>query len=155
MSLKSCVQHLASKAGILPLGKIFPTSSLSYKERQKPQKPDLPRGSGPRSPSTRPPWSQTLPGVPLPGAHPAPDRATTSASGRSGDRQAARGWSLAAVALRWLQTGSGWASPAPSPRRASSLPLLKSHLESRALHHVGDSAPSPAGGSAPCYLAPD
>lgn len=64
MPLKSRVQHLASKAGILPLGKIFPTSSLSYKERQKPQKPDLPRGSGPRSPSTRPPWSQTLPGVP-------------------------------------------------------------------------------------------
>lgn len=151
MPLKSCVQHLATKAGILPLGKIFTTSSLSYKERQKTQKPDLPRGSGPRSPSTRPAWSQTLPGVPPPGAHPAPDRATTSASGRNGDRQAARGWSLAVVALRWLQTGSGWASP----RRASSLPLLKSHLESRALHHVGDSAPSPAGGSAPRYLAPD
>lgn len=158
MPLKPCVQHLVSKTGILTLSKMSPMPPLPSKEERAnpPPKPEPQRGSGPRSPRPRPPWDGPLPGVPLPGARPTVDRGAASASGRKNRRRAGepgrgprRGGRCAA--RNWARAQ---ALPEPQPRRAPSLPLPESHLESRALRGSLRLCPVASRGSAPsCYVS--
>lgn len=137
---------MASKSGIVPEQDVsnFPTSL----QRGKGKAPTnlTPKGFWSQRPQNQAAWG------------PAPCLVLTllqivqqppHLGSRNGGGQATRGGNSAAAAALWLRSGPGWASPAPRPRRASPLPLLKSHLKSRALEQVGDSAQPPAGGSAP------